>query len=86
VLFRSKEKVAVIGHLSREKLENESRQNYYSSIAKLIKSDPDLLKFIYIDKIAGNVKVVISSDKDLVPDIFTGKTETVKSKEIDNLR
>jgi hypothetical protein len=86
IISNEKEKVAVNGRLSREKLENESRLDYYSSIAKLIKSDPDLLKYIYIDKIAGNVKVVISSDKDLVPDIFTGKTETVKSKEIDNLR
>jgi len=63
-------------------------------ISNLIKSNPDILKYIYIDRLAGNVKLILSSDKSGMPfgmslneDLDkTGKSKNAAKEEINNLR
>lgn len=77
------------------KLKNElalarfSDEDYYKklgAISRLLKKNPDLIKYIYIDKLLGNVKVIIPSDlKDVVGNIGKGNF-TSPDGDIDNLR
>ncbi len=53
--------------LKLEKVKNEYKYNKYKEMSKIIKENPDILKYIYIDKMADNVKVIIPSDKSGFP-------------------
>jgi len=58
-------------------------------ISSIIKNNPEILKFIYIDKIGKDIKVIISSDKTGVPAMFGESLDKQKSDikgNIDNLR
>lgn len=75
--------------LQEQKLKEGALYERYRHIAAIIKANPEILKYIYIDKISDNLKVIISSDKHGVP-LFLEKEKEEKSVkktgEIDNLR
>ena len=75
--------------LEKDKIASEAYYEKLSRIGNMIKDNPEILKYIYIDKLAGNIKVIISSEKNAMPVIF-GQDQDVKDsdlkKEIDNLR
>ncbi|MBN2160605.1 MAG: hypothetical protein JW807_14545 [Spirochaetes bacterium] len=74
--------------MENEKIRNEQLYSKLREISEIISENPDILKYIYIDKMAGNVKVILSSDGEGVPRMLEKEVEsgTGKTKEIDNLR
>ncbi len=73
-----------------EKIISEQFYERLKKISRLIKANPDILKYIYIDKMAGNVKLILSPDSTGVPQMLElekGKpSKKVQSREIDNLK
>lgn len=75
--------------LQEQKLKEGALYERYRHIAAIIKANPEILKYIYIDKISDNLKVIISSDKQGVPLFLENEkegTNVKKTGEIDNLR
>ncbi len=89
-LNRSREMdlIGVRGSLERDKLKNEQFYANLLRMSTIISANPDILKYIYIDKLGANVNVILSSDSSGVPRMLekTDKPVKGKSKEIDNLR
>ncbi|MDY6934227.1 MAG: hypothetical protein SVZ03_08400 [Spirochaetota bacterium] len=84
-----KELLKLSNKLQKEKLFKNKYYDELNKISKMIERNPDLLKYIYIDKMAKNVKLIISSADTGMPfglgfdeDSNTNRTE----REIDNLR
>lgn len=71
--------VQLKSRLERKQAEDASRFDYLGRISDMISDNPDLLKYIYIDRIGPDVKVVISSDKELVPELFRPEPEKSKA-------
>ncbi|HOO71864.1 MAG TPA: hypothetical protein PK926_08875 [Spirochaetota bacterium] len=76
------------GRLKQENLSNEEYYKRLSRISSLIKENPELLKYIYIDKLSDKIKLVNSIDTLDILGVFNKqKTDTEASKgDIDNLR
>lgn len=72
----------------KDRLVNEQFYGRLKEISKIISANPDILKYIYIDKLGGNVNVILSSDSTVVPPLFDRDTKPGKGKprEIDNLK
>jgi hypothetical protein len=84
-----KELVALKGSLEREKLRRQEFMDKLSETSKLLKTNPDLLKYIYIDKLAGNVKVIIAPDKSGMPfglNLAEPAGKPGQREEVDNLK
>lgn len=84
-----KELIILQGKLKKEEIQNRQLMQKLRTISALVKDNPDLLRFLYIDKMSGNVKVIISPDKSGIP--FGLGFDSVRSRksprgEIDNLR
>ena len=62
-----KEMLKIQNVINRKKLLNEHYFDKLERISRIIKDDPDILKYIYIDKMAKNVRVIIASDKSGMP-------------------
>lgn len=62
-----KDLIIMEGELQKAKERKEEYYNDLSKISNLIRDNPDILKYIYIDKIADKVKVIITSDKAGLP-------------------
>ena len=75
--------------LEGEKIQEEALYKKYREMSRIIKQNPDILKYIYIDKLTDDLKVIVSSDKSMVPLFLEeGKNKgSVSEKgEINNLR
>ena len=74
--------------MAREKIKNEMFYGKLLEISKIIKNNPDILKYIYIDKMGGNVKVILSSDATGLPNLLEEAKIPKKGKpeDIDNLK
>jgi SPFH domain / Band 7 family len=74
--------------VARDKIKNEQYYLKLFEISKLIKNNPDILKYIYIDKLGPNVKVILSSDTTGLPAVLEEAKASKKGKprEIDNLK
>ncbi len=68
---------------------------HYREMSSIIKENPDILKYIYIDKMAGNLKLIISSDRTAFPEFLEDKNAVTSepkaakrnnSGEVDNLK
>ena len=81
----SKDLIKLENHLKEEKIKNSAYYKKLKKLAKIIRKTPAILKYIYIDKISGNVKVVHSKE---VIDLFNASDSSnrVPTGEIDNLR
>jgi hypothetical protein len=80
--------IDVRSSMERDRIKNEQFYDRLREISKIISANPNILKYIYIDKMAGNVKVILSSDNSGVPSMLEREIKPVKgkSREIDNLR
>ena len=68
ILHENKKKMMELsGQLERDALEKEKLFKSYSDVSVIIKENPNILKYIYIDKMAPNLKVIVSSDKTALP-------------------
>jgi len=85
---REMELIGVRGDLERERMKNEQMFADLMKISKIISANPDILKYIYIDKLGGNVNVILSSDSSGIPRMLENSAKPAKGKprEIDNLR
>lgn len=84
-----KELLILESKLLNEQKHNESYYNKLQEISKLIKENPDLLKYIYIEKLADNVKVILTSDKSGFPLGLTSDKiieRNINNNKIDNLK
>jgi hypothetical protein len=72
----------------KDRLINEQFYIRLKEISKIISANPDILKYIYIDKLGANVNVILSSDGAGVPPMFDKDMKPGKGKprEIDNLK
>lgn len=82
-----KELIIIQSKLQKEKILNIDYYNKLNEISKIIKENPDMLKYIYIDKMSDNVKVIITSDKSGMPFglNLNDEASSVRYGEIDNL-
>lgn len=68
IFLESRKKMLELsGQLEREVMAKEKLYKSYADISNIIRENPDILKYIYIDKMAGNLKVIVSSDKTALP-------------------
>jgi len=84
-----KEMLVVSNMLKKNKLLKDEYMEKLGDISRLIKQNPDLLKYIYIDRLGENVKVIIAPEKSGIPFGLTDDGKSNKSEpgsEIDNLR
>ncbi len=74
--------------LERKKLEDAQLYTKLKELSIIIKRNPDVLKYIYIDKMSSSVKVILPSDSAGIPKIFDDvmPSDPAPKKEIDNLR
>jgi hypothetical protein len=88
--FRNKNhEILMKKQLLKEKSEFELYFEKLSKVSVLIKDNPQILKYIYIDKMGDNIKVIISSDKTGIPAVFGEASDNNNSGvkgDIDNLR
>jgi len=83
-----KEMKSLLEKLNRDRVQQEHAMKKLGEISKLIRDNPLILKYIYIDKMASGVKVILSSDSSGFPGFLNDispKTES-KNNEIDNLK
>ena len=73
----------------RDRLANEELYQKLSKMTEIIRDNPDILKYLYIDKIADKVKVLISPNNLEIP-FETGlgrdNSKVPETREIDNLK
>lgn len=84
-----KDLILVSNEIAKQKLENEHFYEKLNRISGIIEKNPDILKYIYIDKLSHSVKVILPSDSAGIPKVFDDMLDTKnksKQKEIDNLR
>ncbi|RPI93934.1 MAG: hypothetical protein EHM32_07445 [Spirochaetales bacterium] len=84
-----KELLVLQSQLEREKRRKKEYLEKLSDVSKLVKSNPDLLKYIYIDRLGDDVKVILTPEKSGMPlglSLDEEKTVGKRKGEIDNLR
>jgi len=84
-----KELLKLKNDLAKKDLSGDKYIEKLKRVSTLVKDNPDLLKYIYIDKLGGNVKVILSSEKTGVPfglSLENIKDEQTTTGDIDNLR
>lgn len=84
-----KQEIILSKKLISEKQQNELYYEKLLKISSLLKDNPEILKFIYIDKMGDDIKVIISSDKTGLPAMFNDSSEGAKTGvkgDVDNLR
>lgn len=84
-----KQEILMKKQLLKERSEFELYLEKLTKVSSLIKDNPQILKYIYIDKMGDNIKVIISSDKTGIPAVFGEATDNNNSGvkgDIDNLR
>ena len=83
-----KDMIEMRGKMEREKIKNEQFYARLLEISRIISNNPDMLQYIYIDKMAANVKVILSSDNSGLPGFLESakKQKKGKPRDVDNLR
>ena len=84
-----KELLVLENKLQKEDFNNKKYLENLKEIAKLVKNNPDLLKYLYIKGFSKNVRAIITSERSGMPFglEFEGKGESRgKSGDVDNLR
>ena len=84
-----KELIILNNKLQKDRISSSRLYEKLEEISKIIKENPDILKYIYIDKMADKVKVIISPDNSGMPfglDLDSSDKKSDRSGEIDNLR
>jgi len=84
-----KQEITLKNRLFKEKSEYELYYERLYRVSAMIKENPDILKYIYIDKMGDDIKVIISSDKTGIPVMFGSPLDEKNADlkgDIDNLR
>ncbi len=88
LLLNKKENLILQGKIEADNDRNRHYFDKLKEISELIKDNPELLKYIYIDKLSPNIKVIISSDRTGFPSFLVPKKEdnSDSNGDIDNLK
>jgi hypothetical protein len=89
IFKNKKDEIALNKELIKDKKTFELYYEKLLQISSLIKDNPEILKYIYIDKLGEDVKVIISSDKTGMPSMFSESLDKPKSDmkgNMDNFR
>jgi len=84
-----KQEILLSKKLIKDKHENELYFEKLLRVSSILKDNPEILKFIYIDKMGDDIKVIISSDKTGLPAMFNESSDGTKpgvKGDVDNLR
>jgi hypothetical protein len=82
-----KELILFTAELKREELRTQQYIRKLSSVSALLKEYPDIIRYIYVDRLSKNVKVIVTQDKAGYPFALDGGVSApVPKGEIDNLR
>ena len=84
-----KQEILLSKMLIKEKHENELYFEKLLRISSILKNNPEILKFIYIDKMGHDIKIIISSDKTGFPAMLSDSLDGMKpgvKGDVDNLR
>jgi len=87
ILKNKRKSMLLKSELQIEKNKNDLYFKKLQKMSELIKNNPEILKYIYIDKMGPNIKVIISSDRTGLPSLFSSEKgkDSVKKGDIDNL-
>lgn len=77
---------AVQQQLKEGELRNTQYLEHLEKISKIIAKNKDILKYIYIDKLADNVKVIVTSDKNVPLDLTSESESESSKKDFDNFK
>ncbi len=77
---------AVQQQLKEGELRNAQYLEHLEKISKIIAKNKDILKYIYIDKLADNVKVIVTSDKNVPLDLASESESESSKKDFDNFK
>lgn len=72
--------------LKEDEINNTQYLEYLEKISKIISKNKDILKYIYIDKLADNVKVIVNSDKNVPLDLANESVSESSKKDFDNFK
>lgn len=84
-----KKLIELVAEIEKEKRLRAVYLEKLSEISRLIRANPALLKYIYIDRLAGNVRVIIAPERSGMPlglDFDDTVERAAKKGNIDNLR
>jgi len=77
---------AVQQKLKENEINNTQYLEYLEKMSKIIAKNKDILKYIYIDKLADNVKVIVTSDKNVPLDLANESESESSKKDFDNFK
>jgi len=84
---RQKDLLILENKLQKEDFRNKKYLENLKEIAKLVKNNPDLLKYLYIKGFAKNVRAIITPDRTGLPfGLDFGEKEPRTAGDVDNLR
>ncbi|MCX8122852.1 MAG: SPFH domain-containing protein [Spirochaetes bacterium] len=72
--------------LKQEQMRNEQYLAYLEKMSQIISKNKDILQYIYIDKLADNVRVIVTSDKNVPWDIASESGSESLKKDFDNFK
>jgi len=72
--------------LKEDELKNAQYLEHLEKISRIIAKNKDILKYIYIDKLADNVRVIVTSDKNIPLDIDSDSESESLKKDFDNFK
>jgi hypothetical protein len=72
--------------LKEDELKNARYLEHLEKISRIIAKNKDILKYIYIDKLADNVKVIVTSDKNIPLDMSNDIESESLKKDFDNFK
>jgi hypothetical protein len=77
---------AVQQKLKENEINNTQYLEYLEKMSKIIAKNKDILKYIYIDKLADNVKVIVTSDRNVPLDLANESESESLKKDFDNFK
>jgi hypothetical protein len=72
--------------LNEDGLASKQRLEHLEKISELIQKNKDILRYIYIDKLADNVRVIVTSDKEAQFDILNTEDYGTVKRDVDNFK
>lgn len=72
--------------LKEDELSSQQRLQYLEKMSGLISKNKEILKYIYIDKLADNVRVIVTSEENTPIDVMANEDSESIKKDLDNFK
>ncbi len=83
-MSNEKELLKIKHDIQRDNLKKEELYSHYRKMSVIIENHPEILKYIYIDKISDDISVIISSDKSGIPMFMDSAGKILKAAQPEN--